>query len=340
MDKIFTSYTIDDRSYVSFVKREIHGLVLQSNFPKNRIAEIDIVLAELSSNLIKHAGHGHLLFRLENSEKKHSALEFLVIDNGPGIADVPRMMKDGVSTSNTLGHGLGSIQRLTDLFQIYSMQNWGTICYAKITNQSGPPRKPSVDLEVRSLMVPKGIEVVCGDGYTVKRSSDHIIVFFADGLGHGPHAHDAVEQAKAFFRQCQETDPVEIVREMHATVRKTRGLVGSVAVLDVKERKWRMCGVGNITTRLYGGMMFKHYMSYNGIIGLNIPNSLKETVVEAERNQLLIMCSDGLRSRWDLTRYPSIFKYDNMLLAAALYKDFNRANDDTSIFIGKVVFDK
>jgi hypothetical protein len=81
-------------------------------------------------------------------------------------------------------------------------------------------------------------------------------------------------------------------------------------------------------------------MSYNGIIGLNIPNSMKETIVEAEKNQQLIMCSDGLRTRWDLTRYSAISKSDNMLLAGALYKDFSRRTDDSSILIAKVMLDK
>src|SRR5690606_22184328 len=99
----------------------------------------------------------------------------------------------------------------------------------------------------------------------------------------------------------------------------------------------RICGVGNISARLYGGIMFKHYTSYNGIIGSNMPKSIKESVIEAEQNQQLIMCSDGIRSRWDLTKYPSILKYDLMLLAASLYKDFNRRTDDSSVFIGKVM---
>ena len=84
--------------------------------------------------------------------------------------------------------------------------------------------------------------------------------------------------------------------------------------------------------------MFKYYLPYNGIVGLNVPNSLNETVIDAEKNQHLIMCSDGLRSRWDLSKYPSISKFDSMILAGALYKDLVRGNDDASILIGKVMF--
>jgi anti-sigma regulatory factor (Ser/Thr protein kinase) len=339
MDNHFTSYSIEDRSYVAFVKREIHNLILQSSFSKNRIGEIDIIVAELSSNIIKHAGSGEMLYRFTNG-KMSSTLELLVIDNGPGMTDVTRMMRDGVSTTSTLGHGLGSIARLSNLFQVYSMPKWGTICYARINTEDQVPKAQSSYLDVRSLLTPKKKESVCGDGFSVKRQDNLISVFFADGLGHGEHAHDAVNQAKMFFLDTQETEPVEIVKAMHASVRKTRGLVGTVAVLNTTEKMWRICGVGNIIARLYGGMMFKHYMSYNGIIGMNIPNSMKETVIEAEKNQQLIMCSDGIRSRWELTRYPSISKFDNMVLAAALYKDYNRQTDDSSIFIGKVILDR
>jgi hypothetical protein len=48
------------------------------------------------------------------------------------------------------------------------------------------------------------------------------------------------------------------------------------------------------------------------------------------------MCSDGIQTRWDLNRYPAILKYDSTVLAAAIYKDFTRGNDDASVLIAKV----
>jgi hypothetical protein len=270
-------------------------------------------------------------------EEKQSTLELLVIDNGPGMVDVGKMMKDGVSTSNTLGHGLGAIQRLSTVFQVFSIPKWGTVSYTTLSNETVTRKKALSDFEYKALLVPKPKETFCGDGFAVTRKGDSVAVFFGDGLGHGEHAYEAVQKAKEFFYACAEEEPVEIIRAMHTEVRRTRGLVGCVAALDTKAKRWKICGVGNIITRLYGGMMFKHYMSYNGIIGLNIPNSMKETVIEAEKNQQLIMCSDGIRTRWDLTRYPSILKFDNMILAGALYKDFCRGTDDASILIGKVL---
>jgi anti-sigma regulatory factor (Ser/Thr protein kinase) len=338
MDKIFTSYNIEDRSFVAFIKRKIHHELLQTNFTKRRVAEIDIIISELTSNLIKHAGSGELLYRIQ-TEDDEARLDIITIDQGPGISDVQRVMRDGISTSNTLGQGLGAIQRLSSAFEIYSVPKWGTLTYTVVKAAKTREKKRS-DLEVMAICVPKPPEDVCGDAYYVKRSKDYIKIFLGDGLGHGERAHEAVLKAIEVVETTEENDPVEIIRQMHSHVRKTRGLVASVAVLNLRVREWRICGVGNIVTRLYGGILFKHYMAYNGIVGLNIPGTMNETVIPAEKNQQLIMCTDGLRTRWDVAKYPSILKHDGMLLAAALYKDFNRRTDDSSVFIGKVMSDK
>ena len=338
MDKVFTSYSIEDRSFVAFIKRQIHHELLQTRFTKSRVAEIDIIVSELTSNLIKHAGGGEMLYRMQD-EEEGPRLEIITIDQGPGIADVHRVMRDGVSTTNTLGQGLGAIQRLSSTFEIYSLPKWGTLTHTVVKSVKAREKKRT-DLEVTAVCVPKPAENVCGDGYYVKRGKDYIKVFLGDGLGHGEHAHEAVMKAIEVMITTQANEPAEIIRQMHAHVRKTRGLVASVAVLNLRAKEWKICGVGNIFTRVYGGILFKHYMAYNGIIGLNIPGTMNDTIIPAEKNQQLIMCSDGLRTRWDVGKYPSILKYDSTLLAAALYKDFNRRTDDSSVFIGKVISDK
>ena len=134
MDKDFTSYVIEDRSFVAFIKREIHSKIAQENFSSLRAGEIDIIVSELTSNLIKHAGSGELLYRISNREDI-TEFEIVCIDNGKGIENVPLMMKDNISTTNTLGHGLGAIQRLSDLFQIFSLRQWGTIAYSKVLSK-------------------------------------------------------------------------------------------------------------------------------------------------------------------------------------------------------------
>lgn len=337
MDKNFISYRIEERSFVSYLKREIHSEIARSTFSEGRAGEIDIIVSEICSNLIKHAGSGEILYRIQPA-KDETTFEILSIDQGPGIADVARMMRDGVSTASTLGHGLGAIERLSNIFNIYSIPDWGTIVYSKVTTLKQTLFKKDIfQLDVRGLCICKPRETLCGDGYQVKQTPEDIRVFFGDGLGHGPHANDAVRTAADFFFESDESNPVEMIRQMHEKVRKTRGLVGTIAILNRKQAEWNICGVGNILTRIYQGVSYKNYMSYNGAIGLNIPTSLNHSVIPAERNQLLVMASDGIKTRWDISKFQSILKYDNMILAGAIYKEFNRGTDDSSVLTAKVV---
>jgi len=337
MDKPFTSYRVEERSFVSYIKREIHSEVAHAHFSDTRAGEIDIIVSEICSNLIKHAGSGELLYRVYDTGKTDSRFEMLCIDKGPGMTDVPRMMKDGMSTTNTLGQGLGAIERLSNVSQVYSVPGWGTIVYVLVTTETAQGvAKPGLDVDIRALCINKPREAVCGDGYRIKRRGGQVRIFFGDGLGHGEFAKEAVDCAGDFFLRCLEDDPVAILRLMHERVRRTRGLVATVAICDLRKGEWNICGVGNILTRVYSGVMYRNYMSYNGTVGMNIPNSMKGSVYKVEKNQHLIMCSDGIRTRWDLNRFPSVFKYDNTLLAAALYSDFTRGNDDSSILVAKV----
>jgi len=331
MDNIlFTSYSIEDRSYVSFVKREIHNLV-RTEFSVKRTGEIDIVVSELASNIVKHSGTGELLYRL-SKENDEPLFEILCIDGGPGIQDVAHSMKDGVSTTNTLGQGMGSILRLSNFSQTYSLEDWGTIVYSRIYNDQ-EKKLPREKVIIRCLNVAKPGEHVSGDSCAYRSDGDTTFVFTGDGLGHGPHAKEAVDAAVQSFMQSQEIQPSGIVKEMNQNVKKTRGLVGTVAVLDHASRQWQLCGVGNIHSRICQGLEYKNYICNNGIIGLNIPSRLENMLLPAEKYQQLIMASDGIRTRWDLLKYPAILKYDPMILAAAIYKDHARRTDDMTVFI-------
>lgn len=339
MDSAFARYKIEDRSYVAFLKREIHLKAVTSKFKETDTGRIDIIVSELTSNLIKHVGTGELLYRIIARAGRPPVFEIICLDNGPGIDDMAKSMRDGTSTTSTLGQGLGALRRLSSYFQIMSTREWGTVVYCRVGPETTPTkeREDAVGLDVKAMIVPKPGEEVCGDGYEVIHTKSVAKILFGDGLGHGKHAKEAIDAARNFFFGCKETDPVEILRAIHENVRRTRGLVGAVAVLDKKTGIWNICGVGNISVRLYSGIEYRNYMSYNGTLGLNIPKSMNTTVIPADRHQHLVMASDGILTRWDLNKYPSMFKNDQMVLMGALYKDFSRGTDDASVLIAKII---
>jgi anti-sigma regulatory factor (Ser/Thr protein kinase) len=325
----------DDRSYFALLKKQIHTLAADAGFGEARIGELDIVVAELVSNLVKHAGGGQVLVKLVE-ESGIQGIEMVSIDNGPGMTDVSRMEKDGFSTKNTLGQGLGAMKRLSDVFQVYSQKAWGTVILIRLYKEELPRFKQASKLEVRSVVIPKPGETNCGDGFFCMNTKEHLKIFLGDGLGHGPAAEKAVNEAGKAFLNCPESDPVEMIRYINNEVKKTRGLVGTIAVFDLVNKKWRVCGVGNISTRISSHTSSKNLMSYNGIIGLNVPRTLNAQEVEYEKGQYIIMCSDGIKTKWDTTRLTAIQRYDSSILAASILKDFARHTDDMSVAVCKI----
>ncbi|MBS1587717.1 MAG: SpoIIE family protein phosphatase [Bacteroidetes bacterium] len=329
------SYDATDRSYFSLLKKEIHNLVTGAGFSATKTGEVDLIISEITSNLVKHGGGGEILFKI-NKEGDNAVAEIIAIDNGKGMADAGKMVQDGVSTTNTLGHGLGSMKRLADTFQVYSLKDWGTIILCRVYKKPLPPftKKPIVD--VRSVNVPKPGEKFCGDGYASMSYPGRTQIFLADGLGHGEEAHNAVAKAVACLPQYKDEAPCEIMRNLHKDVKRTRGLVGTMIAYEHAEKKWRICGIGNIATKIQTAGVSKSYLAYNGIVGMNIPTTLNEQIVSAERGQIIIMCSDGIKSHWDVQKYAGIQKYDLSILAAAIYKDFARRTDDMSVLVSRV----
>ena len=117
----------------------------------------------------------------------------------------------------------------------------------------------------------------------------------------------------------------------HATGRKILS-----QAYDLSRKVWTSAGVGNIAARFFGPVNFKNQMSYNGIVGHNVPNTMNDQDYPGEEYNQVMLCSDGIRTRIDLARYPMMYKYDLAILAAAIYKDHARRNDDMSVVIAKV----
>ena len=77
----------------------------------HRAGEVAPAMSETVSNLVKHAKAGVIVLRIVRTGQ-HTGIEFLALDDGPGMADTAASMRDGRSTTGTLGIGLGMVARL------------------------------------------------------------------------------------------------------------------------------------------------------------------------------------------------------------------------------------
>ncbi len=329
------SYPLTDRSYISIVKREVRALVTKLGFSTTKVGEVDIILAELASNLVKYAREGEILVRPMFSAD-NAGLELISVDSGPGMTDINRMMTDGVSTGGSLGQGLGAVKRLADLFQLYSLPTRGTVALVRVYQKSNAPVPASSLGDVQCVIVPKVGETACGDSAYAQLTPTALTLFLGDGLGHGASAQQAVRLANQTMERQRERSPALWLTAIHRAAIGTRGLVGTGAVFDFSSRKWKICGVGNIKTQLNGMLQVKNYIPQNGILGYNLPRKLTEYELPYEPGQCLVMASDGIRNRWNPNRYPNISRYSSTVMAAAIYKEFARQTDDMSVMVARI----
>jgi serine/threonine-protein kinase RsbT len=81
--------------------------------------------SEIARNTLDYGGGGTVrLSWLRNSGRIGLRLEF--VDQGPGIADLSKAMKDGYTTGNGLGLGLSGSRRLMTEFELQSKLGEGT----------------------------------------------------------------------------------------------------------------------------------------------------------------------------------------------------------------------
>lgn len=334
VDATHISFKADDRSYFSLIKKEIHRKSLEAGMSDARINQIDLIVAEMTSNLFKYSDGGELLMGIFNNGGV-PYIELISIDNGPGMVNPSRMLQDGVSTSNTLGHGLGSIKRLSDVFDLYSLVGWGTILLSRVYTEPDKAKQKN-SIVMRPIVVYKPGEVTSGDGFVFKKTMQTTKLMLADGLGHGPEANLAVNEAAKAFKVFPDFSPAATIRYIHSAIKKTRGAVISILAYDHATTQWSSVGVGNIAVRFFGPVNFKNQMSYNGIVGHNIPNTLNDQQYSGEEFNQVMLCSDGIKTRIEMSKYPMMYRHDLTILAAAIYKDHARRTDDMSVVIAKV----
>lgn len=133
---------------------------------EHRTAQLVLAVAELATNASKHATDGSVVLRVLRN-RDVAGVEVLVVDSGPGMADVAAALRDGVSTAGTLGIGLGAIQRLADRFDIHSVPGLGTVQLARFWPHP-LPASVTGEAVVGGITRPIGGEEVCGDAWAAR----------------------------------------------------------------------------------------------------------------------------------------------------------------------------
>lgn len=281
---------------------------------------VAVVVQEMARNLVLHANGGEM-FHYQDDER----LELLAVDRGPGMADVARCLTDSYSTTGTLGAGLGAISRLSDRFDIYSQPGQGTVVFAQFRFRPAP-----APLLSAGLCTPYPGEEVSGDAWAVRDNR----VLVCDGLGHGHAAHAASGKARQLFLQHDPALPLEnLLERLHRALASTRG--GAVALAEIlpEQAQVRFCGMGNIAGVLHDGRS-RSMVSGNGTVGYRI-GRIQSFSYPWSPDTLMMLASDGINTRHDLSAYPGLARRHPAVIAAVIHRDFRRHNDDATVVVMK-----
>lgn len=319
------SLLVEETSQVAAARRvtvELSGLLGFDDAAAGRAA---LIVTELATNLLKHAGRGEVLLSAVEGQSVRF-LEVAALDRGPGMANPVRCFEDGFSTAGSAGTGLGAVRRMASWLDVYS-RPLGTAVIARIAADAGPlARGCSVD----GLSVARQGEDQCGDAWDRETRSGIVTLLIVDGLGHGAGAAEAAREAVRAFRHAAGAPPAARVEGIHRALRATRGAAVAVVELDGGRHVCRFAGLGNIVAGIYGDGPTRHLVSHHGTAG-HTAHRIVEYSYPWPAGATLIMHSDGIATLRDLDPYPGLLERDPGIISSVVYRDFSRRRDDATV---------
>jgi anti-sigma regulatory factor (Ser/Thr protein kinase) len=289
----------------------------------------ELVVTELVTNLIEHADPGGWILVRPLPPR---SIEIISVDHGPGIKD-PAAALDGLTPGpHGLGRGLAAVRRLSSRFDIFSEPDSGTTVLAIVDLDAALGDPP--DLAPRRWAgVSIGLNEACGDGWAVAEREQQTALAVVDGLGHGVYASAAADAALAAFA----LDPADLdgyLTRANPSMRGTRG--GAVALCRLQPRLGVLhyLAVGNISGRILCGREERGLISLAGTVGLkeSLPRG-KVFSYPWPPGATLVVWTDGLTGRLDLSNAGELLDHDPGIAAATLHRDHSRERDDATVVV-------
>lgn len=100
-------------------------IAARAGFSATELTVIATAISEIARNIVKFTERGEILIRMVD-EPGRRGVTVVARDAGPGIVDLPRALRDGVSSYQGLGLGLPGARRLMDEFDVVSEKGKGT----------------------------------------------------------------------------------------------------------------------------------------------------------------------------------------------------------------------
>jgi serine/threonine-protein kinase RsbT len=125
-----TRVAINSDQDIVLARQEGRAMAAELGFSSGDATLIATAISELARNIVTYARKGEIVLKGIHGSTWVGML-VVASDNGPGIPDITQALRDGFSTSGSLGLGLPGVRRLMDEFEIVSQPGRGTTVRAK-----------------------------------------------------------------------------------------------------------------------------------------------------------------------------------------------------------------
>jgi serine/threonine-protein kinase RsbT len=120
-----TCVRIGHEADIVSARRQGRELAARGGFSGTEQTLIATAISEVARNIVEYAEQGEIVLSAVEREGRRG-ITVIARDTGPGIPDLELVMRDGYSTSRSLGMGLPGVKRLMDEFTLISTPGEGT----------------------------------------------------------------------------------------------------------------------------------------------------------------------------------------------------------------------
>jgi anti-sigma regulatory factor (Ser/Thr protein kinase) len=321
---------VQSESAVILLRSRLLSTAQRMGFPEIKRENMALVVSELVSNQIKHAGGRGML---QIWQQPGGCLDLLALDFGPGIVNLRLAEEDGYSTVNTLGKGLGSIRRLSDEVAIYTQpetpgaKRWsGTAIMARFRLGQEGASPVRIGMFSRAL----SDERFNGDRIYLLQDRERVRWLHLDGLGHGEIAHETTSALGGHVAHSH--DLANMLAAVDHQLVGSRGAVGIAGELDLTRRMVELQGVGDMHAHLFDQNDMHNIAFAPGILGRE-HKAASVFRTGFGPGGLVITASDGIRRNWETSSFPGLFHQHPQLIAYVVGNIMGRISDDQSLCI-------
>jgi signal transduction histidine kinase/CheY-like chemotaxis protein len=236
------SLTIEREHDVVNARQRARHVAELLGFERSEQTRVATAVSEIARNACKYAGGGRIEFALEG-QTRPQVLLIRVIDRGPGIKELPKILAGQYHSATGMGLGIIGTKRLMDAFEIESSPGRGTV----VSMRKFLPRRAA-------LVAPRDL-VRMTDALARERAQDPLA--------------EVLEQNRELLRTLDELrrrqdDLIRLNGELEDT---NRGVVALYAEVD--EQAGRLRRADELKSKFLSNMSHEFRTPLNSILALS-----------------------------------------------------------------------